>query len=181
MISQEHNNIHWREEEIQQRTQPSSPVGEIQTATSIEKKSKPIPASSQRWIQILLPILGVALPLVAGSMISWPWGGGVGDIFDSEWVFLTVVVATGLAALIGATLLRSPWALLIVPVAWIGGEFLAAVVRPLVEGGWPVLQAEIHFWDIQRTIVPMGASFVFIWTAFGTALGMWLKDRRQRR
>lgn len=145
----------------------------------IEKPSKSIPASPRPWIQVLLPILGVALPLVAGSMISWPWG--VGDIFDAEWVLWTVVVATCLLAFVGATLLRSPWALLIVPVAWIGGEFLGAVVRPLVEGGWPALQAEIHFWDVQGTIIPLGVFPVILCALFGTGLGMWLKGRQQRR
>ena len=173
MITQKH------EEEIQQSAQPASPVEEKQTATSIEKKSKPIPASPQRWIQVLLPILGVALPLVAGSMISWPWG--VGDIFDAEWVLWTVVVATCLLVFIGATLLRSQWALLIVPVAWIGGEFLGDVVRPLVEGGGPALQAETHFWDVQGTIIPFGLLPVIPCTLFGTALGTWLKERQQRR
>lgn len=144
-----------------------------------QRAQTPPPVKGHRWRDRLLSILAVTLPLVAGSMVSWPWG--VPDIFDAEWVFYTVVVATSLMALVGAFLLRPPWALVIVLVAWMGGEFLGAVVRPLVEGGWPALQAELHFWDVQRTIIPMGASFVFIWTAFGTALRWWLQERQQRR
>jgi hypothetical protein len=170
---------HENEEEIQPRAQPASPVEEKQTATPIEKKSKPMPASPQRWIQVLLLIFGVALPVVAGSMVWWPWG--VPDIFDAGWVLWTVVLGTCLLVFVGAALLRSPWALLIVPVAWIGGEFLGAVVRPLVEGGWPALQAEIHFWDVQGVIIPLGLLPVILCTLFGTGLGMWLKERRQRR
>lgn len=137
----------------------------------------PSPTKEHRWRDRLLSTLGVVMSLVAGSMVSWPWG--VGDIFDAEWILNTVVVATGLLALVGAFLLRSKWALLIVPAAWIGGELLGAVVRPLVEGGWTALQAEVHFWDVQRVIVPMGVAFVFIWTILGTGLGKWLKARLQ--
>jgi hypothetical protein len=94
------------DEEIQPRAQPASPVEEKQAAASTEKKSQPIPASPQRWIQVLLLILGVALPVVAGSMVWWPWG--VPDIFDSEWVLWTVVLGTCLLVFVGAALLRSP-------------------------------------------------------------------------
>lgn len=54
---------------------------------------------------------------------------------DSELSYNSVVFAAIVASLVGAALLRSWWALLIVQVAWIGGEFLAAVLRPLAEGG----------------------------------------------
>jgi hypothetical protein len=155
MITQQHEN------EIQQRAQA------------------PSPAKQHRGRVALFSILGVALPLVAGSMVWWPWG--VPDIFDAGWVLSTVVVATALLALVGAFWLRSAWALLLVPVAWIAGEILGAVVRPLAEGGWSALQTQLHFWDIQSTLIPMGVAFVFIWTAIGTALAMWVKDWQQRR
>jgi len=145
----------------------------------IQPRAQPIFISPQRWIEVLLTILGVALPVVAGSMVWWPWG--VPDIFDAEWVLWTVVLGTCLLVFVGAALLRSPWALLIVPVAWTAGEFLGAVVRPLVEGGWPALQAQIHFWDIQGVLIPFGLFPVILSTLLGTGLGMWLKERRQRR
>jgi hypothetical protein len=163
-------------------------VGEAQAPISVENKQagtpheerlEPTPASPRPWRGMLRSILGVVLPLVAGSMIWWPWG--VPDIFDAAWVLYTVILGTVLLVFVGAFLLRSPWALLIVPVAWIGGEFLGAVLGPLVEGGWPTLQAQIHFWDAQGTIIPLGLLPIILCMLFGTGLGMWLKERRQRR
>jgi hypothetical protein len=167
------------DDKIQDGKQLPFPVEEKQMSSPIEKRSEPTPTSPRRWIYVLLTILGVALPMIAGSMVWWPWG--VPDIFDAEWVFWTVVLGTGLLAFVGAALLRSPWALLIVPVAWISGEFLGAVVRPLVDGGWTALQAEIHFWDAQGTIIQIGVLPVILCTLLGTGIGMWLKERQKRR
>jgi hypothetical protein len=167
------------DDKIQDEKQLPFPVEQKQMATHLDKRSEPTLTSPRRWSYVLLSILGVALPMLAGSMVWWPWG--VPDIFDAEWVFWTVVLGTVLMAFAGAALLRSPWALLIVPVAWIGGEFLGAVVRPLVDGGWPALQAEIHFWDAQGTIIQIGVLPVILCTLLGTGLGMWLKERQKRR
>ena len=131
-----------------------------------------------------MSILGVALPLVAGSMLWWPWG--VPDIFDAVWVFTTVVLGMVLSVIVGAFLLRSAWALLIAPVAWIGGEMLAAVLRPLVEGGWPALQAasENHLWDAEFTLLSLAVTPLILCTLLGTAGGIafdeWLKKRAPR-
>jgi hypothetical protein len=158
MITQQHEN------EIQQRAQAPSPVKE------------------QRWRVAVFSILGVALPLVAGSMVSWPWG--VGDIFDAEWVLTTVVLATIVSAFVGAFLLcfafRVPWVAVFAAAAWIVGEFLAAVVRPLVEGGWPALQAQVHFWDVQGVIIPMALFPLLICAGLG-AIGALALDELVRR
>lgn len=174
MIPQKHA------DEMQQRTQTPSPVDDKQKKTTpIAPQSRPAPPLHRRWRQVLLPILSVALPMIAGSMISWPWG--VGDILDSFWVFWTVFLGTCLMVFVGATWLRSPWALLIVPVAWVVGEILGAALFPFIQGGWPALHAEIHFWDAQGTIIPFGLLIVVLFTLFGTALGTWLKEREPRR
>jgi hypothetical protein len=131
---------------------------------------------------MLMLILGVALPLVAGSMIWWPWG--VPDIFDAAWVFITVVLGMALSVIVGAYLLRSAWALVLAPGAWITGELLAAVVRPLVEGGWPALQAasEQHLWDAEFTLLSIAVTPLILCTLLGTAGGIafdeWVKKRK---
>jgi hypothetical protein len=164
--------------------QGPTPVENKPTGMPLQERSEPAPASSRRWRDLLMPILGVALPLVAGSMIWWPWG--VPDIFDAGWVLATVVLGMVLSVIVGAFLLRSAWALLIVPVAWIGGEMLAAVLRPLVEGGWPALQAasENHLWDAELTLLSLAFTPLILCALLGTAGGIafdeWLKKRAPR-
>jgi len=161
-----------------------TPVENKQIGTSLEVPSKPTPASPRRWRDRLMSILGVVLPLVAGSMIWWSWG--VPDIFDAAWVFTTVVLGMVLSVIVGAFLLRSAWALLIAPVAWIAGEILAAVLRPLVQGGWPALQAasENHLWDAEFTLLTLAVTPLILCTLLGTAGGIafdgWLKKRAPR-
>jgi hypothetical protein len=171
MIPQMHD------DKIQGEKQVPSPVENKQMATPFEKRSEPTPASPRRWISVLLSILGGALPMIAGSMVWWPWG--VPDIFDAGWVFGTVALGTCLMVFVGAALLRSPWALLVVPVAWIAGEFLGVILRLLVEGGWPALQAEVHLWDAQSVIIPLGLLLVIPCMLLGTGFGMWLKERQK--
>jgi predicted anti-sigma-YlaC factor YlaD len=180
MITQKH-------EEMQQGEHISSPVEEKHTTTSREERSLQALPSLRRWVAVLLSILGIAMPLVAGSMVSWPWG--VGDVFDSEWVFNTVVLSMAVFVAIGAFLLswvyRAWWVALLAPLAWVVGEFLGAVVRPLVEGGWPALQAQQHFWDAQGVVIPMALVPLLLCAGFGAtgviALDAMVRRRASRR
>jgi predicted anti-sigma-YlaC factor YlaD len=145
MISQKH------EDNMQQGGLRAPPVEEKQATTVSEGRSRHTPASPPRWIVVLLSIIGIALPLVAGSMASWPWG--LGGIPLNEWI-LAIVVPVVVPVTIGACLLcfafRTWWVAVFAGVAWIVGEFLAAVVRPLAVGGWPELQAtQGYFWWLQ--------------------------------
>jgi len=108
-----------------------------------------------QWIVVLLSTLGIALPLVAGSMVSWPWG--LGGIPLNDW-FLAIVVPVVVPVTLGAFLLcfalRTWWVALFAGAAWVVGEFLAAMVHPLVVGGWPELQAtQGYFWWLQGTYI----------------------------
>jgi hypothetical protein len=172
------------DDKIPGEAQAPTPVENKQTVTPLEAPSEPTPASPRRWRDRLMSILGVALPLVAGSMIWWPWG--VPDIFDAAWVFTTVVLGMVLSVIVGAFLLRSAWALVLAPVAWIAGEILAAVLRPLVQGGWPALQAasENHLWDAELTLLSLAITPLILCTLLGTAGGIafdeWLKKPAPR-
>jgi len=175
---------HVHDDRLPVEAQAPTLVENKQTGTPLEERSEPTPASHRRWRDMLMTILGVALPLVAGSMIWWHWG--VPDIFDAPWVFTTVVLGMALSVIVGAFLLRSAWALLIAPVAWIGGEILAAVLRPLLEGGWPALQAasENHLWNAELTLLSLAVTPLILCTLLGTAGGIafneWLKKRAPR-
>jgi hypothetical protein len=168
-------------DKIPGEAQAPTPVENKQTVTPLVAASEPTPASPRRWRDRLISILGVALPLVAGSMIWWPWG--VPDIFDAAWVFTTVVLGMVLSVIVGAFLLRSAWAILIAPVAWIAGEILAAVLRPLVQGGWPALQAasENHLWDAELMLLSLAITPLILCTLLGTAGGIAFDDWSKKR
>jgi hypothetical protein len=149
--------------------QAPSPVEDKQTATTPEGRSGPTSALPRRWIDVPMSLLGVTLPMVAGALVSWSWMGG--ELFDAAWVFCTVVLGVVLSMVIGACLLRSKWALVLAPVAWAVGEILGAVLIPLIQGGWPALQAENQFWEAQGTILSLAFSPLVLCAALGAGAG----------
>jgi len=104
---------------------------------------------------------------------------------SSAWTFYAIVLGMCLAAVVGGMLLRSFWALLIVPAAWIGGEIPGEVLYLLVAGGWHALQNEIHFWDTQSVFIPLAVVPLIVCALLGAAgsisLSGWLKKRQQRQ
>lgn len=146
MITQQHGN------EIQQKAQAPSPV------------------KQHRWRVALLSILGVVVPLVGGSIIGWPLGLGSWSLTN---VILVIVGSAVVSVAVGAFLLcfafRTWWVAVFAGVAWYIGRILASVVRPLVEGGWPALQAyQGGFWPSEGVNV---LSFLLVPLLFGMALG----------
>ena len=164
--------------------QVSSPVQEKQTAAPREEQVGSLSNSPRRWIRVLLPILAVALPLVGG--LIW---GGIGDIYDSMLLALTVILGCGLLALVGAVLLRSWWALVVEPVAWAVGYILGALLFPLIQGGWPALQDTITLiWENKQTLVMIlqGASLplllgTFLGTVGGITFRPWAKQWQRQQ
>jgi hypothetical protein len=181
MISQRHDDTIQSEERI------PSPVENKQMATPLEKQSELTAASPRRWIPVLLSILVVALSLVAGSMVAWPWEGSYGFLSSYESFFL-VVGAMCLTAFVGTFLVRvflfRSWrALWVVPVAWIVGDILTVVLFPLIVGGWPALQNELPEWStggmvILYALVPL-LLCSFVGAVCGIGFSAWWKKRQQ--
>ena len=154
MIPQVHD------DEIQRGEQAPSPI---------EEKHTPTPASWRRSRNLLLDIFGIVDPLVGTvgqTHPDWPGlrlrifgvvdplvGGLVGAIggFRLEWFLLVMV----LSAFVGAILLRSWWALLVVPFAVVIGQ----VIGQLLSGGFEL--------DIILIAVALPA---FFGAALGTAI-----------
>jgi hypothetical protein len=154
---------------------------DLRTTTPPQEPSQPLPAAFERPRRTFQVLLGVALPLVAGTLV-WgiPWLWGTPDIFDAAGPFLTVFGATALLTFVGAALLRSWWALVVVPAAWAIGEMLGTVVRyALLPGDWA--QSDLlwwqHFWKVTATLVPGGTLAVFIVAGLGVGFGLWPKRR----
>jgi hypothetical protein len=144
--------------------------------------SQQLLATSERQQRTVQVILGVALSLVAGALV-WgvPWLWGTPDLFDAAGPFLTVVGLTALLTIAGAALLRSWWALVIVPGAWAIGEMLGAAVHDsLLPGDWAQSAALWwqHFWKVTATLVPGGVVAVFLLAGVGVAFSLWLQRRR---
>ncbi|GEM_PF-2966558 len=200
---------HMHDDKTQSEEQILSPVENKQMATPLEKRSKPTPAPPKRWIGVLLTILGIFLALAGGFLSAWPWMNmGVSETIGLINILLFVGIA--LSVVVGAALLRSWWALLIVPIAFVAGAILAGyILDPLIYGwncvsveelhficpplalnsyvpGWSAVQAKFEsFWIDMSTWLP-----IMIWPLLiGTALGAWLgvslnkgwKKRRQQR
>lgn len=167
----------------QDEEQVSSPVQEKQTAAPLEERAGATSVPPRRWIRVLVPILAVALPLVGG--LIW---GGIGDIFDSLWLVLTIILGCGLLAFVGAALLRSWWALVVEPVAWAVGWILGALLIPLIQGGWPALQDSFTFIWRENIFVMMlqGASLplllgTFLGTVGSITFKPWVKQWQQQQ
>jgi hypothetical protein len=155
--------------------------GEEQLPSPLEEKQKQTPISLQRWIAVLLCILGIAMPLVAGSIAGLLSGVTLGEIY----LYATLLVIPILAA-VGAFLLgfvfRAWWAAWLVPVAWIVGDFLGIVVHRLLYGELPF--GIEHFWEAHSGFLLLFGSLMiilgFIGVAFGIRFRRWW-DMRQRR
>jgi len=185
---------HMHDDKTQNEEQILSPVENKQMATPLEKRSKPTPASPKRWIGVLLSILGMVLAVAGGFLYGWPWWNM--GVSETNWSFYTLLfVGIALSVVVGAALLRSWWALLIVPIACVAGAILAGyILDPLIYGwtcvsveelhficpplalnayvpGWSAVQAKFgSFWIDMSTWLP-----IMIWPLLiGTALGAWL-------
>ena len=116
MISQKH------QDDISQGEQLASPVEEKQTMTASEERSYQTPLLTRRWMSVLLFILGILLPFAGGILNGTPWGN---TEFNNTLTFMYIGFGvTFLSLVVGAALLRSWWALLIVPVAFAAGIIL---------------------------------------------------------
>jgi hypothetical protein len=185
--------LQMHDDKTQGEEQLPSPVENKQMGTPLEKGPEPTPASPRRWKGVLLSILGIVLPFIGGFLIVWPWQYG-----DSP-VILFMVLGVGLSVFVGAAMLRSWWAMTIVPAAFIAGEILARnIVYPLVQGwycgnipgitcpasgwyspGWSAVQAsfEIGFLWKELANIVLVIGLVLLLAGFGAAIGVFYRGR----
>ncbi len=151
----------------------------------IQQKAKaPAPVKLHRWVVAICSILGVALPLVAGSMLYWPWG--VPDFMDSQGVLITIVLAAVVSVIAGAFLLgfafRHWWVGVFAALAWVVGEFLSWLVSRFVEGSWSSqLQAWNPFWSGQLGFILFAALPLFVCAIVGGLGAMVVLDKLAER
>ncbi len=124
-----------------------------------EKKHWVIPEGDWQRTHMLLLILGIELPLISGLWV-WnndPWG---------TVMFLSVAL--------GAILLRSWWAVLIVPIFFAIGIALGMLFLPYLQGGWPLLQAQLDSGMVEGMdfLLFLGTPAAIILAAVGAAIGV---------
>ena len=155
-----------------------------QALSSAEKK-QPQPVLSRRWVRVLMSIVGAVLPFVGGFLFGWLGYYAIPANEDSTaWSqnFLLSVSILLLFAFVGALLLRSWWALLIVPVVASVGLIMGdLVVPPLMQGGWPAVQAMFvwFFSGIQNDVMLYAIWFLSLLgtTAIGSVIDKQLQMR----
>ncbi len=141
MISQQQNNIRESEEE---------------TSPPHEQKQPPAPTSSWRGWSLWLRVLGVIVALV----------GGLATVFIMNTLINVpleeVLLPPILVGFVSASLLRSWWALLIIPVAFSVGTFLGFA---------------LGFVEDADFIVILGILPVELGVGIGTPIGKWIEKR----
>jgi hypothetical protein len=142
-----------------------------------QERSQSLPPAPERGWRIAEVALGVAFPLIAGVLVwAIPQLGGVPDLFDAAGPFVAVVGVTAVLTFVGALLLRSPWALVIVPAAWVIGEALGtAVTYSSVTGRSPL--ASVLWWQevgqVSATLASFGVPLAVISAGLGALLARW--------
>lgn len=160
------------------RYEPAFAFQEPQAGARGKPRFPPSPATSQRQGRTRLPLLGVALPAVAGSMfwlVPMPW--------TPSGLFAAIPFAIVAAAIIvltfaGGALLHSWWALLAVPIAWVLGEALTSVVvsTALYGFGWLIDTFNgALFWPLTGLIIVLELVPVLACASLGVIYGKWLR------
>jgi hypothetical protein len=153
MISQKQNNIHWPEEE---------------TLPPLDQKPTSTPASSWQGWSLWLRVLGVVVPLVGGFFRAFPIPG---DIPLLAIFFLPVLIGV-----VSAGLFRSWWAMLLIPVAYTVGFYLAGVYR---SGTFDYVLNSSPDGILEGTALLVGLGVVPI--AIGAAIGIPIGKKIEQR
>ena len=114
-------------------------------------------------------VLGVLVPLAAGFVFSW-----LLDInalaSEGPFTFITLLlVTTGLAGIVGGFLLRSWWAVAIVPIALVVGVLFGSLIRTGTIAQGPIEEVG----PLAAVVLTMYLVPTALGALIGTAVGRW--------
>ena len=95
-----------------------------QAQSPIEGQQTPARTSSRQWVNVLLYVLGIVVPLVGGFAICFLSPSGISP-YLGFWVTPILMAILGF---VGARLLGSWWAMLVVPFALAIGQILGTIL-----------------------------------------------------
>lgn len=158
------------------RHEPASGVEEQRPEAPEEGRLLSVDGGPQRRSQTRRPFLGVVLPVVAGATLwlvptLWDPGG-----FFAAGPFAIVATATILLNFMGAALLRSWWALLIVPAAWALGVTLTSLVVSVALYGVDWLANRLTwmiFLPLTGVTIVLESLPVLIFAGLGVFFSLW--------
>ena len=173
MISQEHV------DEIQQREQAPSPVEDKHHSVPVKEQHTQVPAWYEKGRSLRLRILGVLVPILGGFLIfAFPLSMHQPPFQTNSEMLLTA----GVLGFYGAILLRSWWALLIVPFAATIGMLLGANLPFIFPGKFELVGWAENQYDPLSIVLYLGLVPAIIGAAIGVPVSMWwerLSDKHQ--
>lgn len=159
MISQEQNTLRWPEEE---------------TPPPLDHKQPSTPASSWRGWSLWLRVLGVVVPFVASFARFFPIDERLFPLMHGIGVYLLVPLLVGV---VSGGLLRSKWAVLVVPAALSIGAIMGQI---FLEGGIVLPNmADPGFVEGVAFLLFFGVVPIAIGAAIGTPIGKKIEKRLQ--
>jgi hypothetical protein len=166
MISQDHV------DEMQQIEQAPSPVEKNQQPAPVKELHTSASTAWARSRSLLLRIFGVLVPLLGGyGIFAFPPESMQQIINPIDAWLLT----SGVLALCGAILLRSWWALLVVPFALAIGMILAAIIPNIVQGGFDLQGWAASGFEPLDMVLILGLTPAVIGAAVGAPIGKGLE------
>jgi hypothetical protein len=136
----------------------------------VETKRSLMTEEEWKRTNLLLVILGIEIPLLGGF---WVWN-------NDPWYYVMIF-----SVAIGAFLLRSWWAILVVPVVFAIGVTLGILFLPFLQSGWPAVQAILGSGMMEGMdfLLFLGTPAVIVLASIGAAIGVllgkWIKRMRE--
>jgi len=141
----------------------------MNTQRELATSSETAQSRGLRWA------LGIALPLVAGTAFWWiPSLMGYADVIDDPTTGAFVLGLTVALAFAGGVVLRSFWALLVVPAAWMVGQALTELFMSLGIANMDSL----GLLSMSRSILLLAGVPLVISAGLGVLVGQWMARRR---
>ncbi|MGE5333779.1 MAG: hypothetical protein ACM3N4_03690 [Nitrososphaerota archaeon] len=157
---------------------PTTHDGMAQPAAPIDRPPGAPPARTGRGWNWFLRMLGVGLALGAGMgniyAVTTIWWNESGGLAEPGWWPTVGLVGCGVLAVAAAALVRSWWALLIVPLAvWVGAQ-LGLLLRYGLNQDWTGAMATFSFLVLLVAVLP-----AILGTVIGVPIGKWIARRRR--
>lgn len=157
---------------------PTTHNATTEPAAPIDRPPVVPPArTGQSWTWFLY-LLGFVLAIGGGMAMIYAfhtfWWNAEGVPIFPDWLALAAIPGSVVLAMAAAALLRSWWAVLIVPIAFFIGGQLAL----LIAGGFDVRQWSGAFLTVSFSVLVFTLPPAIVGVAIGAPIGKWVARRR---